>query len=453
MASVADREDCLALDAADPLAVLRDQFDLPSGVIYLDGNSLGPLPRATRRRVAGVVDEEWGAGLIRSWNDAGWIDLPRVVGDKIGRLVGAGPGEIAVTDSTSVNLFKVVVAAFEAAVSSATARGGTQARGSGALRFAVLSDVGNFPTDLYIAASAARAMGGELRLVETEALAAAMSEDVAVLLLTEVDYRTGRMHDMRAVTAAAHEVGALVIWDLSHSAGAVPVDLAAAGADFAVGCGYKYLNGGPGAPAFVWVSPKHVEATRQPLSGWLGHAEPFAFESTYRPAAGIGRYLCGTPPILSLAALDCGVDTLLAAEPFGGLGALHSKALALADVFADLVVRRCAEHGVEVVSDRTGARRGCQVSLTREEGGGAIVRALIERGVIGDFRRAPRARPGGGAGAGVSDVVAGKDIMRFGLAPLYLRFVDMWDAVEQLRDVLDSEAWREPRFQTEAAVT
>ena len=308
---------CAALDAADPLTPLRGRFDLDAadqhGEIYLDGNSLGPLPRATAERVREVLHDEWGRDLIRSWNTAGWITLSQRIGDKIARLVGAGPGEIVVADSTSVNLYKVLAAAMSLAAADAPAT-----------RRTIMSERTNFPTDLYIADTAAKERGFSLALVDADDLPGAINDTTAVVMLTHVNYRTGRMHDMAAVTKAAHAAGALVVWDLAHSAGAVPVSLSgdgtpASAADFAVGCGYKYLNGGPGAPAFVWVHPAHTarmdaEGWRQPLAGWLGHAAPFAFTTDYLPGAGITRFVCGTPPVLSLAALECGVDTVLAAE-------------------------------------------------------------------------------------------------------------------------------------------
>lgn len=416
------RDHCLALDAADALAPLRDQFELPGGTIYLDGNSLGVLPRATAARLQQVVRDEWGRGLITSWNTAGWITLPQRVGDKIARLVGADTGEVVVADSTSANLFKVLSAAL--AIQRAQAP----------QRDRIVSERGNFPTDLYIAESLARQHGAELVLVDDDAdIAARLDERCAVLLLTQVDYKSGRVHDMAAQTRAAHDAGALAVWDLAHSAGALPVDLKGADADFAVGCGYKYLNGGPGAPAFVWVHPRHVDRFWQPLAGWIGHAAPFEFTPGYRPAPGIARYLVGTPPILSLAALECGVDTVLAADPFGGIAALRAKSLALTRLFVELVESRCAGHGLQLVTPRDDARRGSQVSWRRAEGGYAIVQALIARGVVGDFR-AP-------------------DVLRFGFTPLYTRFVDVFDAVEQLRQVLDSGQWREPGFHQRAAVT
>jgi len=339
-------EDCRALDAQDPLHGLRELFALPGGVIYLDGNSLGVLPRATAQRVARAVTEEWGEGLIRSWNSAGWFDLPRRLGDKIALLIGAQPGEVVATDSTSVNLYKVLSAALQDAQ-----RGPAQRR-------VVLSEHDNFPTDLYIAQALCQERGFRLQLVDAGQLPAALSGDVAVLMLTHVNYRTGAMHDMAALTQQAHRAGALAIWDLAHSAGAVPVDLHGAGADFAVGCGYKYLNGGPGAPAFAWVHPRHADRFEQPLAGWWGHAAPFEFTPGYRPAPGIARYLCGTQPILSMVALECGIDTLLAAHPRGGMAALRRKSLALTDLFIRLVEERCDGRGLDLATPREHARRG-----------------------------------------------------------------------------------------------
>ncbi len=409
-----DRAQCLALDADDPLAAKRGEFLLPEGVIYLDGNSLGALPRATPARIAEVVAAQWGGDLIRSWNKHGWIELPRRVGDKIARLIGAGPGEVVVADSTSINLFKVLAAAL---------RLNPQRR-------VILSERENFPTDLYIAQGLAGLLdqGHRLRLVEGDEVLAAIDDDTAVVMLTQVNYRTGAIHDLAQVTRAARDKGALMLWDLAHSAGAVPVDLRAADADFAVGCGYKYLNGGPGAPAFVWVAPRHQERFVQPLSGWLGHDAPFAFETEYRPAAGIGRYVCGTPPVLSLAALDAGIDLLLSAD----IAALREKSVALTELFIRAVEQECAGLGLALVSPRDPARRGSQVSFTHAQGY-PVMQALIARGVIGDFR-AP-------------------DILRFGFAPLYLRFVDVWDAAAALRDILATRAWNRPEFHRREKVT
>ena len=413
------RDDALALDVTDPLAPLREQFHLPPGVIYLDGNSLGVLPRHTGARVQQVIEAEWGQGLIRSWNSAGWINLPQRVGDKIAQLVGVGEGELVVADSTSVNLFKVLSAALNISQADAPARR------------TIVSERSNFPTDLYIAQALAAERGFELLLVNADELPAALGPRTAVLMLTHVNYRTGRMHDMAALSQAAHDAGALVVWDLAHSAGAVPVALADDGADFAVGCGYKYLNGGPGAPAFVWVHPRHADRFWQPLAGWMGHAAPFDFTPGYRPAAGIARYLCGTPPLLSLAALECGVDTVLAAHSLGGMAALRAKSLTLSKLFATQVQAHCP--ALLLVSPADDALRGSQVCFGHATMGYPVMQALIARGVIGDFR-AP-------------------DVLRFGFTPLYVRFVDAFDAAEQLRQVLDCGEWQRPEFNQRQAVT
>jgi len=430
------RTACVARDAADPLAPLRAQFTLPEGVNYLDGNSLGVLPAATAARVQQVVTEEWGSGLIRSWNSAGWITLPQRVGDKIGRLVGAKPGELLVSDSTSVNLFKVLSAAAQIA------------RADDPARRVIVSERSNFPTDLYIAESVAAQHGLTLELLDIDAIPERLGpeagRDVALLMLTQVNYRSGRMADMAAVTALAHAAGALMLWDLAHSAGAVPVDLNAANADFAVGCGYKYLNGGPGAPAFVWAHPRHAERFRQPLSGWMGHAAPFVFEPGYRPAPGIGRYLCGTPSVIGLSALECGVDSLLAAEPLGGMAALRAKSVELSELFIALVRERLDDSGLTIFSPLDTAQRGSQVSLAvPAEGcldGYAVMQVLIERGVVGDYRA--------GDGSAVEP-----HLLRFGFTPLYTRFVDVFDAADTLATVLASGEWREARFMQKGAVT
>jgi kynureninase len=402
------------LDAADPLARFRGRFALPDGVIYLDGNSLGALPRATAARVARVVEEEWGRDLIGGWTRHGWIDLPLRLGDKVARLIGAAPGEVAVADSTSVNLFKLLAGALRL-------RPG---------RRVILSERDNFPTDLYIAEGLAALLGGghAVRLVETDEIAGAIDGETAVVLLTHVNYRTGRMHDMAALTRAAHEAGALMLWDLAHSAGALPVALGACDADLAVGCGYKYLNGGPGAPAFLYVARRLQEGFRSPLAGWLGHAAPFAFETGYRPGGGIARALAGTPPILSMAALEVGVDLALEAD----IGAVRAKSMALGELFRERVEAGCAGMGVTLASPRDPDQRGSQICFAHAEGY-AVVQALIARGVIGDFR-AP-------------------DIMRFGFAPLYLRYADVVQAAEALREVLATRAWDRPEFKTRAAVT
>ena len=434
------RAECLARDGADPLAPLRDQFALERvderGIIYLDGNSLGVLPRKTAARVREVVETEWGAGLITSWNLAGWITLSRRIGAKIAPLIGAAADEVVVADSTSLNLYKILSAAI------ARLRGSDSQPLSRA-RPAIVSERTNFPTDLYIADSLARAHGFELVLIDADDISAHLEARPAILMLTHVNYRTGRMHRMAEITRAAHDAGAIVIWDLAHSAGAMPVRLHGSGptdeaADFAIGCGYKYLNGGPGAPAFAWAHPRHIEwmdrhEWRPPLSGWLGHAAPFDFTPDYRPAAGMSRFVCGTPPVLSLAALECGVDTILAAGAYGGLAAIRDKSIALADLFIELVESRCAGHGLSLVSPRDAGDRGSQVCFAHPTGGYAMMQALIARGVIGDFR-AP-------------------DILRFGFTPLYTRFVDVWDAVDRLEHVLASGEWQEPRFNVRAAVT
>ncbi|MDP3204156.1 MAG: kynureninase, partial [Hydrogenophaga sp.] len=365
-------QDCRALDAQDPLRSLRDLFLLPEGTIYLDGNSLGVMPRSAPARVADVVTREWGTDQIQSWIKNGWFAMPGQVGDKIARLIGAAPGTVVATDSTSINLFKVL----SAALNLSTADHPQRKR--------IVSERSNFPTDLYIAEALCKERGFELVLVEPEEIAAALTPEVAVLMLTHVNYRTGAMHDMPTVTAAAHAAGALMLWDLAHSAGAVPVDLMAAGADYAVGCGYKYLNGGPGAPAFVWVNPRHTDRFWQPLAGWWGHATPFTFTADYQPAPGITRYQCGTQPIISLAALDCGLDVFEAAQALGGMAALRAKSLALSDLFIALVEERCAGHGLGLATPRDHVRRGSQICLTRDEGAYAIVQALIARGVVGD---------------------------------------------------------------------
>jgi len=421
--------DCRALDAADPLRPLRDHFALPADTIYLDGNSLGVLPKAAAARVADVVAREWGTDLIRSWNTARWFDLPQRLGDQLAPLIGAGPGEVVCTDSTSINLYKVLSAALN------------MARQDSPGRTRIVSERSNFPTDLYIAEGLCKERGLELVLVEPEDIPAALTSDVAVLMLTHVNYRTGAMHDMAALTAAAHAQGILCVWDLAHSAGAVPVDLHGAGADFAIGCGYKYLNGGPGAPAFVWVHPRHADRFWQPLSGWWGHAAPFQFTPDYQPAPGITRYLCGTQPIISLSALQCGLDVFTAAQALGGMAALRQKSLALTDTFIDLVEARCAGHGLGLATPREHAQRGSQVCLTKDTGAYAIVQALIARNVIGDFRK-------GDGGTGRH-----KDILRFGFTPLYIGFEDVWNAVEHLREVLETGEWQRPEFNQTNAVT
>jgi kynureninase len=404
-----DRTTLAAEDAADPLAGFRQRFSLPPDVIYLDGNSLGALPLATPARIADVVAHEWGQGLIRAWNEHGWIDLAQRVGDKIGRLIGAAPGSTIVADSTSINLFKLLGAALAARPA----------------RRVILAERGTFPTDLYVADGLAQllAQGHQVRRVDdvTEAL----DQDVAVLMLTHVDYRSGAMHDMAALTRAAHDAGALVLWDLSHSVGAVPLDLQAAQVDLAVGCGYKFLNGGPGAPAFLSVAPALQVSLQLPLTGWLGHRSPFAFAPDFQPAPGVARAVIGTPPILSLAALEVGVDLMLEAP----MPALRRKSLRLAEIFITLMA---TDDAFRLLTPLQPDHRGSQVAFAHPDAY-AIMQALIARGVIGDFR-AP-------------------DIMRFGLAPLYLRHVDIWDAVMVLRDIMASGQWLNPEYQQRQTVT
>lgn len=397
-------------DAADPLAVYRERFTLPEGVIYLDGNSLGALPKATPEVLRRVVEEEWGEGLIRSWNTAGWFEAAGRIGAKIAPLIGASPDEVIACDSTSVNLFKLIAAALQM-------RPG---------RKVILSEPGNFPTDLYMIAGLEQQGLAERRLAERDKLADALDGDVALLLLTHVHYKTGAMHDMTALTRAAHEAGALVLWDLSHSTGALPVDLNGAGADFAVGCGYKYLCGGPGGPAFAHVAKRHHASLVQPLTGWFGHAAPFAFSDDYAPAPGIEQLQCGTPPVLGLAALEVGVD--LIAEI--GVARLYEKSQALSEFFLACL----ADHGVmlECVSPADSSARGSQLSF-RHPQAYAICQALIARGVIGDFRD--------------------PDILRLGFAPAYLSFADIAAAARHIAEVLASGEWQSDEFRQRAAVT
>ncbi|WP_394778072.1 kynureninase, partial [Undibacterium sp.] len=407
-------EHSIALDAEDRLAAYRCKFALPEQEIYLDGNSLGAMPAHLPARMQQAIASEWGSGLIRSWNDAGWIDLPQRVAAKIARLIGANGDEVMVGDSTSVNLFKALAAALRLNPG----------------RKVILTERGNFPTDLYIAQGIARLFDAEIRYVDSDeaSVLAALDEDVSVLMLTHVNYRSGRIYDMQKITAMAHAAGALCIWDLAHSAGAVHVELNAAKADMAVGCGYKYLNGGPGAPAFVYVASRHLEDVRQPLSGWHGHAQPFEFEQQYRPAAGINRMQCGTPPLLSMIALDAALDV------FDGLDMqqLRAKSIALGNLFIRLVDEKLADHNFGIFSPRDGALRGSQVALTHEQSY-AIVQALIARGITGDFRM--------------------PDILRFGFAPLYVRFVDVYDTVEAIADIMNKGEWNQQKFLTKKAVT
>lgn len=404
--------DAAALDRNDPLRAKRDAFDIPDGVIYLDGNSLGPLPRSVAPRLAEVVAREWGGSLIRGWNEHDWIDLPARVGDKIARLIGAEAGTVVAGDSTSLNLFKVLAA-------------GLRMRPD---RKVILSDSGNFPTDLYMAQGLRDLLGQghELRIVAPQDVSGAIDESVAVTMLTEVDYKTGRRHDMAALTRKAHAAGSLAIWDLAHSAGAFPVDLAAAQADFAVGCGYKYLNGGPGAPAFLYVAPRHQGNVVPPLSGWMGHAAPFAFDLDYRPAEGVGRMRVGTPPVLSLAALDAALDVFADVD----MNAVRAKSISLCELFIAEVEARAPD--LVFTGPRDPHRRGSQVSFSCAYGY-PLMQALIERGVIGDFR-AP-------------------DIVRFGFTPLYLSHAEVLQAAEIVGEIVATRAWDQEKYHRRAKVT
>jgi kynureninase len=408
------RDEALALDAADPLARFGQAFALPDGVIYLDGNSLGPPPLAVHDHLADVSRRQWGEGLVRSWNTADWIGAPTRVGDKIARLIGAAPGEVTVADSTTVNLFKL-------AAGACSLRPG---------RTTILSEAGNFPTDLYAVQGLGALLEGRVRLrtVAPDELIEAIDEDTAAVILTQVHYKTSRRWDLAAVTAAAHAKGALMLWDLCHSAGAIAVNLNEAQADLAVGCSYKYLNGGPGAPAFLFVAKRHQAAIRSPLTGWMGHAEPFAFEDGYRPAADIRGQITGTPPILGLAALEAGLDLQLQADP----ASVEAKGLALAELFIAEAQARAADADLVLTGPREPAQRGLHVSFAHPQGY-AVVQAMMARGVIGDFR-AP-------------------DMARFGFSPLFLSYAQVWDAAQALADVLATRAWDQPQFQRRAAVT
>ncbi|WP_166366579.1 kynureninase [Pseudomonas akapageensis] len=413
------KQHLLELDQADPLAPLRDEFALPEGVIYLDGNSLGARPHAALARATQMIEEEWGQGLIRSWNTAQWSTLSTRLGDKLAGLIGAGKGEVAITDTTTVNLFKILAAALRVQADRAPKRK------------VILSELHNFPADLYVIEGLADLLqqGYELRLIERpEDLPGQLNDEVALTLLTHVNYKTGHMYDMAATTALVHDHGALALWDLAHSAGAVPVDLKAANADYAIGCTYKYLNGGPGSPAFVWVKPALCDQAWQPLSGWWGHARQFAMEPHYEPASGITRYLCGTQPLVSLGMVECGLDIYAKTD----MQALRRKSLALTDLFIDLVETRCGHFPLTLVTPRAHAERGSHVSFEHPHGY-AVMQALIARGVIGDYRE--------------------PQIMRFGFTPLYTSFSDVGEAVEVLFDILDNETWRDARFQTRHSVT
>ena len=409
------RAECERLDTADPLAPFRNRFTLPDGDIYLDGNSLGAMPVATADRVHDVITGEWGQGLIRSWNDAGWFDKPQTLGDRIGPLIGAAPGEVVIGDSTSMSLFQVAIAAARLRPD----------------RTVIVSERDNFPTDLYILESVQQLLGGmDRRLVHADGptLEDVLGDDVAVVVLTHVNYRTGRMYDLAQVTRQVHEAGAIMVWDLCHSVGAVPIDLNGAGADFAIGCTYKYLNGGPGSPSFIWAATAHHADARPPLTGWHGHANPFDFDVDYAPADGITRFRVGTPQMLSMAGLEAALDVWDDVD----MRLVRRKSLALTGLFIELVDTELAAWDIEVVTPRERDERGSQVAL-RIDNGYPIMAALIERGVIGDFRT--------------------PDLMRFGFTPLYVSRTDVWDAVAILKDILTTEVWREDRFSRRSPVT
>ncbi len=407
----AARETALALDEQNPLRRHRDRFDLPDGIVYLDGNSLGALPRSVADRVAQAVRAEWGGGLISSWNDADWINLPRRVAAKIAPHIGVSAADVHVGDSTSVLLFKTMVAAMRLRPD----------------RRVLVLEPTTFPTDGYVAAGLADLLDVELRWCDPADPAAALDEDVALLALTHVDFRSGAMYDMAALTKTAHAAGAVVQWDLCHSTGAVPVDLTAVDADFAVGCTYKYLNGGPGSPAFVYVAPRHQDALRQPITGWMGHARPFDMDRDYTPAPGVARMASGTPPVLALSALDAALDAFDGVD----VAVLRETSLSLTDYFIELVDARLGDT-FDVITPRDRALRGSQVSLKHPEAYG-VVQALIARGVIGDFRT--------------------PDVARFGFAPLYVSHADVWDAVDHLVAVMAAGEHLRPEYAVRNLVT
>lgn len=408
-----NRFDAAALDAVDPMAFVRERFVIPEGLVYLDGNSLGMLPKGVAERVEDVIRRQWGNDLIRSWNTHGWMDAPRRVGDRIASLIGAQAGEVIVADSTSVNIYKLLMAACRM-------RPG---------RSVIVTEEGNFPSDRYLIASVAEGLGLTVRVAKTGHIADALQDlddRVAVASFSHADYRTGALHDIKAVTSACHAVGALTMWDLAHTAGVLDLSLTDANVDFAVGCGYKFLNGGPGAPSFLYVAERHQAMFEQPLTGWLGHAKPFAMSEVYEPSAGIGRAVVGTPSMLSLVALEAALDV------FDGvsMAAVRAKSIALTDFMIDCAADQ--NLGLSVATPLVARERSSHVSF-RHLNGFEIVQALFARGVVGDFRE--------------------PDIMRLGLSPLYTRFVDVWDAVSHLGDVLRTESWRDPAYSIRGTVT
>ncbi|MGX5800295.1 kynureninase [Bradyrhizobium sp. Arg314] len=415
MRGIPDLAEIEAMDAADPLRAMRGRFVLPEGVIYLDGNSLGAASVNVFNEVETAAKQEWAQDLIRAWNTARWFDMPVGLGDRLGRLIGAAPGQSVVCDTTSINIYKVLHAALATRPE----------------RSVIVAEGDSFPTDLYMAEGVASTRPGTvLRLegVDAPAIEELVDDRVAVILVNHVNYRSGRLRDMAALTRKAHDAGALIVWDLCHTAGALPVDLDGSNADFAIGCTYKYLNGGPGAPAFIYAANRHHGDIRQPLSGWWGHARPFAFEQGYAAGTGIRRFLCGTQPVLSMRALKGALDLWDEVD----MTAVRGKSIALTDLFIRLVEVRCGAFGLELESPRNGAERGSQVSFAHPHGY-QVMRALIERGVIGDFR-AP-------------------STVRFGFTPLYVGYRDVWDAVDVLEDILRTGAWQDARYAVKEAVT
>ncbi|MCR8922821.1 kynureninase [Dasania sp. GY-MA-18] len=407
------RNDCEQLDQQDPLAAMRDAFAIPEGMIYLDGNSLGVRPKAAKERALQVIEQEWGTDLIKSWNTAGWFELPYKLGDKVAQIIGADAGEVVVTDSTGINLYKVLAAALTLTE-----------------RKVIVMNGSNFPTDNYMAQGLLQQLGSdyEIRFAEHDNIMQAIDEDVAVVCLTHVHYKTGEVFDMAAVTAKAEQCGAISIWDLCHSAGAMDVQLNACNADFAVGCTYKYLNGGPGSPGFIFAAKRHHGKALQPLTGWWGHAAPFAFERDYRPAENIGQMLSGTQPILSLAVTEVGLDIFLQVD----IKQIREKSQKLTQLFIDLMEQRCGQYGFTLVSPRDASIRGSQVSFNHEHGY-PVMQAMISRDVVGDFR-------------------APKNV-RFGFTPLYISYVDVWDAVDRIVDIMETNLWQQPEFNQRGAVT
>lgn len=415
MTAIPDPAAVEAMDAADPLRSMRDRFILPEGVIYLDGNSLGAASHAAFSELQVAASKEWAQDLIRAWNTAGWFDMPTELGDRIGRLIGAAPGQTVVCDTTSTNIYKVLHSALALRPD----------------RSVIVAEGSSFPTDLYMAEGVASTRAGAvLRLegVDAPSIEELIDENVAVVLVNHVNYKSGELRDMAALTKKAHAAGSLIVWDLCHTAGALPVDLDGANVDFAVGCTYKYINGGPGSPAFIYAATRHLADVRQPLSGWWGHARPFAFEQSYAAGAGIRRFLCGTQPILTMRALKGALDVWDDVD----MTALRKKSIALTDLFIQLVEAKCDAYGLKLESPRDGTKRGSQVSFEHENAY-AIMQALIARGVIGDFR-APAT-------------------VRFGFTPLYVGYKDVWQAVEVLEDILRTGAWQDERFAVKSAVT